>query len=76
MCRGYCGVCGKANHASKKLARAEIRRLLDRGAQRTNRLGNPLRVYLACDQNSFHVGHKARLGMPNLNEPSLRWIEG
>ncbi len=75
--RGLCGVCGKVNFASKKLARTGLRQLLYRSEEgRRDDRGNPLRVYLACDQNSFHIGHASARRGPNLNEPLLRWVEG
>lgn len=72
--RGVCGICGKVNFASKRNARSAVRRLVQSGANRTNGKGDPLRVYSACDADSFHVGHGGSLSRPNLNDPALRWV--
>lgn len=72
---GICGICGKVNFMSKRAARARLREMIRRGSPRRNRLGNPLRTYLACDRVSVHIGHSGSLSRPNLNDPTLRWLE-
>lgn len=73
---GTCGICGKVNFGSRQSGRDVIRRLMQKGAKRRDRTGDPLRVYRSCDRSSFHVGHTGSMARPNLNEPTLRWIEG
>jgi hypothetical protein len=73
--RGICGICGKVNFESKRTARAVLRRMLTQGTDRKNRKGNPLRVYGACDPTMFHLGHTSSQSRPNLNDPTLRWLE-